>query len=141
MSFTKPIDRVQLGRSWVAAWNSRSLPTIMSHYSPLLTSYASPNITRIHESSNGLFGAASGKLSTFAEVETYFSYALEKLGETLKFELIQVFGGTDEGDVAIIYRRETGTLVIEKFWIGEDGKVGRVECFYGVDNVGDNAGE
>jgi ketosteroid isomerase-like protein len=103
---------------WIAAWNSRDLNRILSHYSDDFT-MSSPRIAALtHEAS----GVLHGKIA----VADYWRLALSKSPE-LHFTLLGVFVGADS--VALHYRGTRGPAV-EVFFFDEQGLVCRACANY-----------
>ena len=103
---------------WIAAWNSRDLNRILSHYSDDFT-MSSPRIAALtHEAS----GVLHGKIA----VADYWRLALAR-SPGLRFTLIGVFVGADS--VALHYQGTRGPA-IEVFFFNELGLVCRASANY-----------
>lgn len=61
---------------WVAAWHSRDIDAILSHYSDDIR-FCSPRVKARYEASGA--GDASGVLTGKDDLRTYFQEALDKL--------------------------------------------------------------
>ena len=105
---------------WVAAWNSHSLPIILSHYTEDFVMH-SPRIREIAQDPSGVL---SGKQN----VAKYWTSALE-LQPDLKFTLINAFAGV--GSAAILYQNQRGGHVCEVVFFDDDGsKVKSAHAIY-----------
>lgn len=108
----------EFAKEWIAAWNSHSLPQILSHYEDDFE-MSSPAITL-------LTGEASGKLQGKVAVGEYWAGALKKYPD-LKFELLNVVRGATS--ITIIYQGVLG-LSVEVFFFGNSGKVSKAYAHY-----------
>ena len=106
-------------REWVAAWNSRDLDAILSHYDEnvVLTSPAAVKI----------LGDPSGTVQGNAAVRDYFQRGLEAY-PNLHFELLDVMFGLSS--VVLCYKNQKGTKTAEFMEFGKNGKVIRVVANY-----------
>lgn len=105
---------------WIAAWNARDLPRILSHYDDDFE-LSSPFIVDVA-------GEASGRLRGKAAVGAYWAKALERRPD-LRFELIAVLRGMRS--LVLHYRRQDGGLAAEVFDLDERGRVVRSSAHYG----------
>lgn len=103
---------------WIAAWNSRDLDRILSHYTDDFE-MASPVIVEF-------MGEPSGTLKGKAAVREYWSRALARIPD-LHFDLLAVFAGASS--VVIHYRGPRGSGA-EVFWFNDAGKVHRAAAHY-----------
>jgi hypothetical protein len=104
---------------WIATWNARDLPRILSHYENDFE-MASPRIVEIA-------GEPSGVLRGKESIGAYWEKALRIIPD-LRFEKIGVYVGARS--VAIHYRNQAGRLAVEVFEIGEGGRVVRAAAHY-----------
>lgn len=100
----------KFAENWIAAWNARDLPLIMSFYADDVH-FRSPTAQNLLED-----GRVEGK----AALELYWAKALALI-EHLHFELIDVFTGHDS--LTLHYRNQTGAEASETFLFNADGKV------------------
>ena len=107
-------------REWLAAWNARSLPSIMQHYADTIE-FTSPFIVSVT-------GDPSGIIRDKAVLESYFDKALQKYPD-LRFELQDVLSGM--GSVVIYYRSVNGLHAAEVMELDEQDKIIRVQAHYG----------
>jgi ketosteroid isomerase-like protein len=109
----------KLARDWVAAWNTRDLDAIMSHYEDAvqLTSPAAAQ----------LLGTADGKVVGKESLRAYFQHGLEAYPQ-LKFHLEDVLWGV--ASVVLYYTNQKGTRTAEFMEISARGKVARVVANY-----------
>lgn len=103
---------------WVAAWNSRNLEQILSHYEDDFEMF-SPAIVKIS-------GEVSGTLKGKAAVGDYWRRALARYPD-LHFELRHVLLGVNS--VTVIYQGVLG-LSGEVFHFGATGKVAKAFAHY-----------
>ncbi|MBC7834317.1 MAG: nuclear transport factor 2 family protein [Phycisphaerales bacterium] len=106
--------------SWYAAWNAHDLDAIMSHYDPAIE-HSSPFIKRYN-------GTDEVSLRGIYVVREYFGRALER-NPTLRFDPLHVTTGLES--VLLVYRRMTGDLAGEVFFLNAAGKVVRSVSHYG----------
>jgi hypothetical protein len=109
----------RFAEEWIAAWNSRDLPRVLSHYDDDFE-MASPRIVEIA-------GEPSGVLHGKTAVGAYWDKALT-LNPHLHFELLGVFIGARS--IALHYRNQTGRLAVEVFEFGSSGRVSRAAAHY-----------
>ncbi|MHB8632611.1 MAG: nuclear transport factor 2 family protein [Thermoplasmatota archaeon] len=107
--------------SWFAAWNAHDLDAMMRHYAPDIE-HSSPFIARY----NG--DPECRPLRGEKAVRAYFGRALER-NPQLRFDPLHVAVGVDS--VVLGYRRMTGELALEAFWLSA-GKVTRSVSHYGT---------
>jgi hypothetical protein len=104
---------------WIAAWNARDLPRVLSHYTDDFE-MSSPFIIEIA-------GEPSGRLQGKEKVRAYWQAALEK-HPGLHFELLAVFTGASS--IVLHYRRNFGKPAAEVFFFNEEGLVYRTAAHY-----------
>ena len=100
--------------AWIAAWNSRDLEGVLSHYTDDFQ-LSSPLIATIA-------GEPTGVLSGKESVRRYWSAALAARPD-LRFRLVGVYAGV--ASVVIHYQRHDGSLSAEHFEFLPSGKVCR----------------
>lgn len=103
---------------WIAAWNSRDLDRILSHYADDFE-MSSPVIAQ-------LAGEPSGKLNGKKAIGAYWARALE-LQPALHFELSEVLVGASSLTLCYIGPRGKSA---EAFFFNEQGKVYRAAAHY-----------
>lgn len=109
----------QFAAEWIAAWNARDLPRILSHYVDDFE-MSSPYIAQ-------LLGQPSGALKGKAAVGAYWGKALER-APNLRFELVDTLAGVDS--VVLHYRGARG-MAAEVFFFDAAGKVVKACAHYG----------
>jgi len=114
-------EATEFAREWVAAWNSRDLDAILSHYDEnvVLTSPAAAKI----------LGDPSGTVRGNAALRNYFQRGLEAY-PNLHFELLDVMIGLSS--VVLCYKNQKGTKTAEFMEFGENEKVIRVVANYSI---------
>ena len=110
----------QFADSWYGAWNAHDLDAIMSHYAPIIE-HSSPLIKKY----NGIDDVA---LRGIAAVRDYFGRALVR-NPTLRFDPLHVTVGLES--VILVYRRMTGDLAAEAFFLNGERKIVRSVSHYG----------
>lgn len=106
--------------SWYAAWNAHDLDGIMSHYDAAIE-HSSPFIKRYNGTDDASIGGIAG-------VRDYFARALER-NPTLRFDPLHVTTGL--GSVILVYRRMSGDLAAEVFFLNSAGRIVRSVSHYG----------
>lgn len=102
---------------WIAAWNSRDLERILSHYAPEIV-FLSPQAEK---------RTGNGRVAGRAALRAYWGPALTAQ-TNLKFELIDALTGFD--CVTILYRNHRGQTVAETCEFGADRQVVRSFACY-----------
>ncbi len=115
-----PEHAQRFAASWYAAWNARDVDAIMAHYAPEIE-HSSPFIKRYN-------GTDDVAIRGLADVRDYFSRALAR-NPALRFDPLHVTIGL--GSVILVYRRMTGDLAAEVFFLDERGRVARSVSHYG----------
>ena len=115
-----PERAAAFAESWYAAWNAHDLAAIMSHYAESIR-HSSPFIKRYN-------GTDDLALEGKAAVEDYFGRALQR-NPTLRFDPLHVATGLET--VNLVYRRMTGDLAAEVFFVDDAGKITRSISHYG----------
>lgn len=109
---------------WYAAWNAQDLPAIMACYDERIE-HSSPFITRFN-------GTDDSTLKGKKAVEEYFGRALSKnptpAGAT-RFAPMHLTVGHES--VLVVYRRWTGELAGEVFFLNAAGLITRSVSHYG----------
>ena len=105
---------------WIAAWNERNLDAIMKHYTPVVHFSAPTVVSRWNKADGVLIGQDA--------LRQHFKRGLE-LAPNLHFELVDVLMGVD--GMTIVYRRETGALVVDVVVLNEDYQGVEVRVYYG----------
>jgi hypothetical protein len=105
---------------WIAAWNARDLPRVLSHYEDDFE-MASPLIVEIA-------GEPSGVLRGKKDVAAYWEKALQR-APGLHFEKLGVFVGARS--LAVHYRNQKGRLSVETFEFSDRGLVTRAAAHHG----------
>lgn len=109
----------QSAQQWCDAWNDRDLEAVMQHYAEDVK-FSSPTvITRL--------GITSGWIDGKTKLREHFSVGIQ--APNLRFELIDVLLGVD--GICIVYRRETGVLVVDMVELDDRKKAKIVRAFYG----------
>lgn len=102
---------------WIAAWNSRGLDRILSHYAPGIE-FVSPLAARV---------VGSGRVVGKEALRNYWGRALPMVPD-LHFELQNVLLGHE--CLTILYRNQRKQLVAEMCAFNDTGKVARsVACY------------
>lgn len=109
----------EFAQEWVAAWNSHSLPAILSHYDEDVVFY-SPLIKKLNND-------PSGSLRGKAALEAYFAKGLGAFPD-LHFDLYHVLEGVNS--VVLYYKSVNNRLSAELMVMNEQGKVIEVRAHY-----------
>ena len=104
---------------WIAAWNARDLPRVLSHYSDDFE-MNSPLIMEVA-------GESSGCLRGNEKVRAYWQAALDK-NPGLHFKLLDVFVGANS--IALHYRRNCDKRAAEVLFFNKQGLVYRAAAHY-----------
>lgn len=115
-------DARTFATAWYAAWNAHDLEAMMSLYGEDIE-HSSPFVARYND--DPTCEPPRGKPA----VRAYFQRALER-NPTLRFAPLYVAAGVDS--LVLVYRRMTGELAAEAFWLDRDGKIARSVSHYGV---------
>lgn len=91
--------------------------------------FTSPRISEAYYASDGKVGSSNGTVRGIDSLREYFREALRTV-RGLHLELLHVTRGL-HGAVAIVYRRESGTVATEILRV-DQGRVIRAEALYGV---------
>ncbi len=113
-------DRAQrVAESWIAAWNSHDLDTIMTHYADDIT-FWSPMIVK-------LMGDSSGKIEGKDRLRAYFARGVSP-ESPLHFTLLQVLTGVES--ITVYFRRHDGVEVAEMMVLDAADHVTQVRAHY-----------
>jgi len=112
-------EATRFAHEWMAAWNSRDLERILSHYADdvELTSRLVPKI----------LGGDSLTVRGKANLRAYFRRALDAYPD-LKFTLWGAYAGVQS--VVVLYESVRGMGSAELMRIGSDGRVSEVLAHY-----------
>jgi hypothetical protein len=131
-----PQDAQRFASRWFSAWNAQNLDAIMACYAEGIE-HSSPFIARFNA---GIAGAESGvqdgpsrgTLRGKPAVRAYFGRALTTNptpGGTERFQLMHLTTGVHS--VLVVYRRWTGELAGEIFFLDDAGLITRSVSHYG----------
>lgn len=112
------LDPTPFAAKWIAAWNARDLPTVLSMFADDVV-FSSPK-------------APNGQTNGKAELAAYWSAALDKI-PVLHFELVEAHAAANQ--ICIHYRatlNDTTYRAIELFTLRADGLVQEAHAFYGA---------
>jgi hypothetical protein len=115
-----PAQTQSFADSWYAAWNAHDIDAIMSHYDASIE-HSSPFIKRYN-------GTDDPSIRGLAGVRDYFARALAR-NPTLRFDPLHAATGLES--VILVYRRMTGELAAEVFFLNARGLVVRSVSHYG----------
>lgn len=107
------------GREWIAAWNSRDLERICSHYAADIE-FTSPFVT-------SLTGNVDGTVIRLAALRRYFSSALERF-PALEFKYMFTCAGIRT--VTVVYGSVNGLTAAETMELCAEGKIVRTFAQY-----------
>ena len=110
----------EFAASWYAAWNAHDIDRIMSHYAAGIE-HSSPFIKRYN-------GTDDTSLKGIEAVRDYFDRALKR-NPTLRFDPLHLTIGLES--VILVYRRMTGDLAAEVFFLNAHAKIVRSVSHYG----------
>jgi hypothetical protein len=105
---------------WYAAWNAHDIDAIMACYDESIE-HSSPFIKRYN-------GTDDLSIKGIAGVRDYFDRALKR-NPTLRFDPMHVTTGLES--VLLVYRRMSGDLAGEVFFLNAAGKIVRSVSHYG----------
>lgn len=109
----------KFAEEWIAAWNSRDLDRIMSHYVE--------NVVLISPVAAKLLNDPSGAVKGKQALRAYFKKGLEAYPQ-LKFELIETMWGLSS--IVLYYVNQKGTKSGEFMEFNDAGKVIKVVANY-----------
>lgn len=113
------IDAREFADDWIAAWNSRDLDAILSHYAD--------DVVLISPVAASILNDPSGMVNGKAALRNYFRRGLE-LYPNFRFQLLDVMQGMSS--VVVVYVNQKGTKTAEFMELDEHGKVVRVVANY-----------
>ena len=116
---TTESEAKEFARQWIAAWNSRDLDAIMSHYD-LGVVLLSPVAAKVLDD-------PSGTVEGSTALRNYFKRGLG-LYPNLHFELLDVMWGLSS--IVVYYKNQKGTRTAEFIEFGKNGKIIRVVANY-----------
>jgi hypothetical protein len=105
---------------WYSAWNARDIDAIMACYDDSIE-HSSPFIKRYN-------GTDDLSIKGIAGVRDYFERALKR-NPTLRFDPMHLTVGLES--VLLVYRRMSGDLAGEVFFLNAAGKIVRSVSHYG----------
>lgn len=105
---------------WYAAWNARDIDAIMACYDPAIE-HSSPFIKKYN-------GTDDLSLKGIEAVRDYFARAVAR-NPTLRFDPMHVTVGLESA--VLVYRRMSGDLAAEVFYLTPQGKIIRSISHYG----------
>lgn len=106
-------------QEWIAAWNSRDLSRVLSHYTEDVE-MSSPFAVKFA-------GVASGCVKGKARLRAYWEAALVKFPD-LRFDLIEVFVGSSS--LVLSYQTSFGLRATEVLFVNEEGLIHRAAAHY-----------
>ena len=115
-----PETAAAFAEAWYRTWNAHDLDGIMACYDPGIE-HSSPFIKRYN-------GTDDTAIRGIAGVRDYFGRALAR-NPTLRFDPMHVTVGLES--VILVYRRMSGDLAAEVFFLNERGKIVRSVSHYG----------
>jgi hypothetical protein len=115
MAHLDPVEARTIAEEWVAAFNSRDIEAILSHYAESIE-LTSRLVTRT-------IGDPGATVRGKPALRAYFTKAMAGSPD-LRFELLDVFTGVRS--IAVYFRSNTRGLQLEVMEIGDDGRVTRV---------------
>jgi hypothetical protein len=117
---------------WFHAWNTQDLDAIMACYADTIE-HSSPFVARFNAGITGAeSGTHDGTLRGKAAVRAYFGRALATNPTPRgieRFQLLHLTTGINS--VLVVYRRWTGELAGEIFFLNDDGLIVRSVSHYG----------
>jgi len=110
----------EIAEDWVAAWNTRDLERILSHYTDDVL-FSSPSVvTR--------YGEPTGMLRGKHALREHFRRGLETFGVNVRFTIIDVLSGVN--GYTVYYLRENGATVVDNVIVNASGKAMQVHAHY-----------
>ena len=109
----------KIAKSWCEAWTHRDLGAVMEHYADD-AKLSSPTVIK-------RLGIASGWIEGKQRLREHFSIGIQ--APDLRFDFVDVLLGV--GGMVVLYRRETGSLVVDVVELDDNGKAKVIRAFYG----------
>lgn len=127
-----PQDAQRFATRWFNAWNAQNLDAIMACYADEIE-HSSPFVARFNAGISGAeSGVQDGTLRGKAAVRAYFGRALTTNPTPSGIERFQLMHlTTGINSVLVVYRRWTGELAGEMFFLNDDGLIVRSVSHYG----------
>ena len=110
----------EIAESWMAAWNSRNLDSLMSHYADNVV-FMSPTVVLRDDEPSGVIHGKSA-------LKEHFREGLESFGPAVMFTLLDACVGV--GGYALYYQRETGAKVIVAKRLNDEEKIIEARVHY-----------
>ncbi|MBU6413961.1 MAG: nuclear transport factor 2 family protein [Planctomycetes bacterium] len=127
-----PQDAQRFATRWFSAWNAQNLDAIMACYDETIE-HSSPFVARFNAGVTGeANGIHDGTLRGKSAVRAYFGRALTSNPTPSgieRFELMHLTTGINS--VLVVYRRWTGELAGEIFFLNDAGLIVRSVSHYG----------
>jgi len=108
-----------LAKSWCEAWSTGDLDAVMGHY-PDDVKFSSPTVIK-------RLGIVDGWIEGKTRLREHFAVGIKTPG--LRFEFVDVLLGV--GGMCVLYKRETGAVVVDVIELDANGKGKVVQAFYG----------
>lgn len=127
-----PQDAQRFATRWFNAWNAQNLDAIMACYAETIE-HSSPFVARFNAGITGAdSGTQDGTLRGNAAVRAYFGRALTSNPTPSGIERFQLMHlTTGINSVLVVYRRWTGELAGEIFFLDDAGLIARSVSHYG----------
>jgi ketosteroid isomerase-like protein len=109
----------RLAKSWCDAWSKGDLDAVMGHYADDVK-FSSPTVIK-------RLGIVKGWIEGKARLREHFAVGIRAPG--LRFNFVDVLLGV--GGMCIVYKRETGAVVVDVIELDANGKGKVVQAFYG----------
>jgi len=117
------INYKALATDWIDAWNKRDIDRIVDHYADTIEFYSPTVIKR--------WKIEDGKLTGKEKLKQHFLKGFEEAPD-LHFEFVDILIGTE--GVMILYKRETGKLIVDHVILNDSGKATLVKAYYGTNS-------
>ena len=109
----------QLAQTWIHAWNTGDIKTIMGYYAEDVELH-SPFVTK-------RWNIAEGKLSGKQKIQEHFVKAFEASPER-NLDLVEILSGVNS--FIVVYRNKSNNASADLIELNTDGKVKLVRSFY-----------
>ncbi|WP_077441438.1 nuclear transport factor 2 family protein [Rhodanobacter sp. C01] len=113
-------DARRIAEDWVAAWNTRDLERILSHYAEDVVFFSPSVVTR--------YGEPTGVLRGKHALREHFRQGLETFGANVRFTILDVLSGVN--GYTVYYSRENGAAVVDTVVVDALGKGVQVHAHY-----------